>query len=149
MRHARHPVVALLVMTLAWASLEADAIAQSGIKGWGGRSSTASGASSRFARSRRARCTRWRGGATARSWRGGTTRGPEIYFGLLIDPGLPLIVMTSGVTPAEGAVVLQYPIPNDAALSGAILNWQAWCAHGIFAPFAISSFTNLAAMAIP
>jgi hypothetical protein len=74
--------------------------------------------------------------------------GPDIYFGLLIDPGLPLIVMTAGVTPVAGAVVLQYPIPNDSTLSGAILNWQAWCTHGFLPPFVSSSFTNLASMAI-
>jgi hypothetical protein len=77
------------------------------------------------------------------------TLGPEFYYGVLIDPSLPYLLMSVGSTNAAGIANRQYAIPNDQALSGAAIPWQAWATHGFFAPYTFASFTNLAVMQIP
>lgn len=75
--------------------------------------------------------------------------GPQFYYGLLLDPAMPYVVMATGATSTTGLATRQYPIPNDPALAGAAIPWQAWTTHGFFAPYTFASFTNLAVMQIP
>jgi hypothetical protein len=75
--------------------------------------------------------------------------GPEFYYGVLLNPVMPFAVMSVGTTSAAGVATKQYPIPNDQALSGVAIPWQAWATHGFFAPYTFASFTNVAVMQIP
>lgn len=73
---------------------------------------------------------------------------PPTWYGSLLDPAQPLILLGSGAFATRAPLALSYPVPPNPALAGVALYLQAWCQQGLAAPEATYSFTNLRQVAL-
>jgi hypothetical protein len=73
---------------------------------------------------------------------------PPTWYGALLDPAQPLLVLASGAFATSAPLALSYPVPSNPALAGLTLYLQAWCQQGAAGPGATYSFTNLGQVAL-
>ncbi|QDU67020.1 IPT/TIG domain-containing protein [Engelhardtia mirabilis] len=71
--------------------------------------------------------------------------GPEIAYGLLLDPAGPLVLLASGLAPNLAPSQLSFPVPAGPELLGVELPLQALTRRGLIEPTSFS-LTNLAVL---
>ena len=73
---------------------------------------------------------------------------PPTWYGALLDLTGPLFTLGSGAFATSDSASLSYPVPDNPALSGLQLYFQAWCQQGFFGVEVTHSFTNVGAIVL-